>query len=564
MRRHLVVSVPLLVLLALAYAFWPIPSPQNLDEVPHYLSRRYGDWAKALARRARAGELSSQDQDTIAFTYFTLHPEQRLEICEFKDQVPSSALYSKRIELSEQGLREFRRQTGLNVPDHFHVYMQTGESDRLCSQLLAELLLNDNSLHFLNTRRELDLESFPGLLGLYAEWFREQRFDPAEFCLDNGVVMALYGIRDTHDIDFLHLGHRKKIRYTRPELCQSHNQVLKSVKAFPISIEEIIQNPARHFYYYGQKVASFDTMRTLKQLRRREKDLRDLRHMAALEAGELAAAEPERRPRSLHAVPAMLKQRYPTWGKALWRRAQEGRLSEEDRDVVALMYCMLNFRSRVVIQDREPADALYGKPFELNERAQRELQRQTGIQIPARGSLWVLRRGYGYDRDRSLHLAQALLNRNSLHWLQHRSDSQAPNFTELVRRLDKWVASAGYSKEEICIDSGAVLAAYGLRDCSDLDFLHLDPRLQLDRRRPKGCNSHNAELAKLGMQESVADVVTDPSQHFYAYGYKFSSPQLLKVFKAKRGSGKDQRDLALLAALPDKPVDSLAPLHSGT
>lgn len=147
--------------------------------------------------------------------------------------------------------------------------------------------------------------------------------------------------------------------------------------------------------------------------------------------------------------------------------------------------------------------------------------------------------------EEAIVLARALFNQNSVHCLNHRKDAFFPQFTQYFEKYRKWLASTDKEHEWFAVDSGAVLAAYGLRDCQDLDFLHYEND-SISTHLP-GIDSHNSHLHYHGL--TLDDILFDPDNYFYYKGVKFCSLSVLRLMKEKRGEAKDMHDLGLINQL---------------
>jgi hypothetical protein len=95
-------------------------------------------------------------------------------------------------------------------------------------------------------------------------------FDKDDFCVDASAVLSVYGLRDCRDVDFLYL---KDFIETGTEDYSCHNH---EAKYYPIHKDEIVVNPLNHFYYKGVKFASPLIIKTMKQIRCEEKDMKDV------------------------------------------------------------------------------------------------------------------------------------------------------------------------------------------------------------------------------------------------------------------------------------------------
>ena len=88
-------------------------------------------------------------------------------------------------------------------------------------------------------------------------------------CIDSSFVLALLGLREAADLDFLHFDnvdiHAKNVN--------SHNEWSHH---YDEHRDDIIFNPLKHFYFAGIKFASLDVVRRMKINRNESKDVKDL------------------------------------------------------------------------------------------------------------------------------------------------------------------------------------------------------------------------------------------------------------------------------------------------
>lgn len=139
-------------------------------------------------------------------------------------------------------------------------------------------------------------------------------------------------------------------------------------------------------------------------------------------------------------------------------------------------------------------------------------------------------------------IASSVFNSNSLHFLNHARNLSTPNFDNYFRKYQEILENRD-DKEDFCIDSSAVLSIYGLRDCRDLDFLHLNNIFPV----AEGIECHNAESHHYQVDKD--DIVYDPMNHFYAHGIKFASLSIVEDMKVYRNEEKDKRDVSLIREL---------------
>jgi len=136
---------------------------------------------------------------------------------------------------------------------------------------IAEQLLNDNSIHFLNYSTYTYSRKLEDLLSIYKKWISENLYDKDYFCIDASAVLNIYGIREAKDLDFLHFGYENLS--TGNSMISSHASQQVYYKD---SLEEIIFNPQNYFYYNGLKYVSVKQLIEMKARRSEIKDKRDV------------------------------------------------------------------------------------------------------------------------------------------------------------------------------------------------------------------------------------------------------------------------------------------------
>lgn len=128
---------------------------------------------------------------------------------------------------------------------------------------LAQNLLNENSIHFLNTAREINNNKFKALLG---EFQKNIGTDHDNYCLVSNVVMAAYGIGNCEELSYIHFDSKFK---------GIENAVLVTYD----KKEDVIFNPENHFYYNGIK---FATLNVVKAMKKQSKNLQNWRDIMAI------------------------------------------------------------------------------------------------------------------------------------------------------------------------------------------------------------------------------------------------------------------------------------------
>ena len=142
---------------------------------------------------------------------------------------------------------------------------------------VSRLLFNKNSIHFLNYADPYKFTSSESELNKFRNFTQKNQIKNNEILIDGGLLLSLYGLRESKDIDYLSLNtdanlhHQDKINNHDEDL--KYHQVNKAV---------LISDPAYHFYDDDVKFISFHQLYQMKKARGEEKDLNDIKMMDAL------------------------------------------------------------------------------------------------------------------------------------------------------------------------------------------------------------------------------------------------------------------------------------------
>ncbi|BBP44488.1 hypothetical protein [Thiosulfativibrio zosterae] len=137
---------------------------------------------------------------------------------------------------------------------------------------LANLLFNDNGIHWLNNAGLRDFTWFRELLSNYKSFLKTNNHKNQDFCLDGSSVLAAYAIREPRDLDFIHNG-QNEIDTGYKEI-GDHNSELTY---HPLPKDSLINDPRNFFYYDDVKVLALHVIQSQKKKRNEDKDIEDLR-----------------------------------------------------------------------------------------------------------------------------------------------------------------------------------------------------------------------------------------------------------------------------------------------
>jgi len=142
---------------------------------------------------------------------------------------------------------------------------------------IASSVFNDNSIHWLNNST-LFSKQYGAFLDQFARYFMWiatsndlAHLDIEDCCIDASSTLSVYGLREGRDLDFLH--HAGNITTNLQDI-NCHNL---DAGHYNEQIDEIIFNPAKHFYFNGLKFAALEVIRDMKVNRNEQKDQKDVK-----------------------------------------------------------------------------------------------------------------------------------------------------------------------------------------------------------------------------------------------------------------------------------------------
>ena len=161
--------------------------------------------------------------------------------------------------------------------------------------------------------------------------------------------------------------------------------------------------------------------------------------------------------------------------------------------------------------------------------------------------------------DETWRIATSVFNKNSIHYLNNsrffKLKSPMSTFANQFYKFVDWSGGnlgiaevdVGFNiRDDTCIDASSVLSAYGLREGRDLDFLKCGDHVETGDPE---VNCHNIDSEHY--DEAINDIIYDPRNHFYFFGFKFASLDVIRRMKKNRNEPKDQVDVMLIDEVLD-------------
>lgn len=143
----------------------------------------------------------------------------------------------------------------VHIPDTHH------ESIRI-----AKTVFHDKSLQYIN-KITLPLNNHNrALLQKYHTLVNNSSHDVDDFCVDSSFILAMYGLREAKDLDYL---------CSIPNQSFNHDHIDNHFSQLPYyskPLRELIYDPSNFFYFAGLKFLTLENLYAMKKTRNEEKD----------------------------------------------------------------------------------------------------------------------------------------------------------------------------------------------------------------------------------------------------------------------------------------------------
>lgn len=140
-------------------------------------------------------------------------------------------------------------------------------------------------------------------------------------------------------------------------------------------------------------------------------------------------------------------------------------------------------------------------------------------------------------------IGNLIFNENAIHFLNYANPMRFKRSLGLIGKFKDYLLSLDVNINDVVVDGSAVLAVYGLRECSDVDYISLSPIPSGD----EVFESHDEHLHY--HKKRKEDLIYDPDLHFMYDGLKFVSFQQLYSMKSTRNEAKDSVDIQLMESM---------------
>lgn len=142
----------------------------------------------------------------------------------------------------------------------------------------------------------------------------------------------------------------------------------------------------------------------------------------------------------------------------------------------------------------------------------------------------------------TIQIANILLNPNSVHFLNYGDPFRYKDNWKRINKFKANIIEHSLTIDEFIIDTSSVMALYGIRSASDVDFLtDSNDYLILEE---EGVENHSESLKYYNY--SIYDLLYDPNNYLYYNDLKFITLPRVLEFKENRNEQKDREDAKLI------------------
>lgn len=140
-------------------------------------------------------------------------------------------------------------------------------------------------------------------------------------------------------------------------------------------------------------------------------------------------------------------------------------------------------------------------------------------------------------------IGRIVFNRNSIDFMNHMTTNRYfKNFWKLMTGLREDLDALSLDESEMCVVGSAPLAAFGIRDARDFDFVKREQWPEY--RSESKISSHSGQLKYYGLNED--QIIFDPNNHFWYKNIKFCTLDVVREMKINRWEDKDKTDVAAI------------------
>lgn len=148
-------------------------------------------------------------------------------------------------------------------------------------------------------------------------------------------------------------------------------------------------------------------------------------------------------------------------------------------------------------------------------------------------------------KEEAIRVSRVVFNENSIHFINYAKPNKYLSTHRKLAKFKAFIKDNGLNSEDLLLDSGIVLSAYGLRESNDIDYFIDDNKIIKYHENELEC--HDDELVYHDADK--LELIYNPENYFYFNDLKFVSFTRLYKMKKNRGQEKDINDCNMMEGL---------------
>lgn len=145
-------------------------------------------------------------------------------------------------------------------------------------------------------------------------------------------------------------------------------------------------------------------------------------------------------------------------------------------------------------------------------------------------------------QEQAVQIVDLILNENSLDLMNRGKPTQDIKLNKMIDNFRDAVEAKGLQLEKFIIDASAVMGLYGIRPCTDIDYLTLEELSDEEKGLFGDCHEEYLKYHK----KTKDALIMNPENYLVYHKVKFITLGVLSEFKKNRGEEKDIYDNILI------------------
>lgn len=151
-------------------------------------------------------------------------------------------------------------------------------------------------------------------------------------------------------------------------------------------------------------------------------------------------------------------------------------------------------------------------------------------------------------KEQAIRIDRMVFNNNSVHFLNYAKPNRYALFHQKIIKFKEFIQKNKLNPDNLLLDGGIILSAYGLRKSDDIDYF-IDDNAKVKYSYSE-LDNHDDELKYHDIDK--LELIYNPKFYFYFNDLKFIAFNQLYIMKKNRSEAKDINDCKIMDAIKDE------------